>query len=107
MSKLNPNEAPKGYVAKTSLIGCYGCAFKGASCDGPDKECRWQFRKDGVEVIFVRKARPGMPTKERLKELRAAAKADPRCADEPWYVWFAEKVVDDYVASRMKKAGIK
>ena len=58
---IDPNEAPEGYLAVEGS-GCFGCAFTyvdegclGAICGGG-------YRKDGCNVIFVKKPDDGRAT---------------------------------------------
>ena len=56
--KLNPNDAPKGYVAKREKEGesCYGCHLSGLPlCVEKIESCQSRYRRDGCDVIFVRK----------------------------------------------------
>lgn len=58
MSKLNPNEAPKGFIAKpyNTRTGCKKCAFRGkVRCY--NVPC-YTSRKDGRNVYFVKKEPP-------------------------------------------------
>lgn len=55
--KVNPDEAPEGYVARFSDTGfCNGCYFFGdGSCAEKNEiSCQKQRRKDGCEVVFVK-----------------------------------------------------
>ena len=55
MGKVDPNEAPTGYVAVESE-GCHGCAFKAVGltvCQ--EKTPCGVHRKDGCYVIFIKK----------------------------------------------------
>lgn len=65
MPKLNPNEAPEGYVAVYygKAIGCGKCCFR----EAPDclQPCVANERADGCYVIFKRK--PTKPTKPTRK----------------------------------------
>lgn len=51
---MNPNEAPKGYIAKRADKSwtCKGCAFDETSCKG--RYCLPSQRKDKTSVIFVK-----------------------------------------------------
>ncbi len=57
--KLNPKEAPKGYVARETrkTYGCAGCVFydpgKCPSCQKTKASCMSFDRMDGCDVIFV------------------------------------------------------
>lgn len=64
--KLNPNDAPAGYVAKLSLgKRCDGCEFKySGGCF--TAACTMNARKDGLDVIFVK--RPAKPKKDKDAE---------------------------------------
>lgn len=63
MNRINPKEAPEGYVArkpkrfadtdKTCSL-CTGCAFDGAA-HPTSVHCYSGFRKDKRDVIFVKK----------------------------------------------------
>ena len=50
MNQINPQEAPEGYYAAPTESACRGCAFAQYRC--PEIDCRRQFRKDRVSVIF-------------------------------------------------------
>lgn len=55
--KLNPNEAPTGYVA-VAHYGCTGCAFEPLDDCAPTRAasgCTTKRRKDGHSVIFIRR----------------------------------------------------
>lgn len=62
--KLNPAEAPPGYVA-VAASGCDGCAFrhKESGCVAPEGvACSWPSRGDGLPVIFIkRETTPAKP----------------------------------------------
>ena len=52
--EIDPNEAPEGHYA-AEAYGCEGCAFLTATdCPKHVECCRWR-RKDGCDVIFVKK----------------------------------------------------
>lgn len=48
---LNPNEAPKGFVAVKCTAACEGCAFIEEDCRR--MACTRFQRNDGCDVIFV------------------------------------------------------
>lgn len=52
---VNPNEAPKGYVARPATQTCFGCDFlKEGDCTRRHSPgCEPEVRKDGQQVIFV------------------------------------------------------
>ena len=55
--KLNPNEAPTGYVA-AAHYGCTGCAFDPLDDCWPTRAgsgCTPKRREDGQSVIFVKR----------------------------------------------------
>ena len=55
-NKLNPNEAPPGYVAvaDASARGCSGCAINETpTCN--EANCTAMRRKDGHSVIFIKR----------------------------------------------------
>lgn len=61
--KLNPKEAPRGYVAKPApgQFDCHGCAFYKPdvqagrmTCGRPTLHCMFSERKDGCSVIFIK-----------------------------------------------------
>lgn len=58
-NKVNPNDAPKGYIAipmpESAKDNCKGCAFDGFSTCGSNLRCAAQERKDKSAVIFVKK----------------------------------------------------
>ena len=61
MNKVNPNEAPEGYVAvEQSSNLCTGCALrhKSGGCNVEESDginCTASIRMDGVNVIFIKK----------------------------------------------------
>ena len=57
---VDPNEAPEGYLAMEGE--CFGCAFKHVSADCLSVECVASRRKDGHNVIFVKKPDDGRAT---------------------------------------------
>ena len=54
MSKVDPNEAPEGYVA-VECAECYGCDLDYLSIECCRAACVSMHRKDGCEVIFVKR----------------------------------------------------
>lgn len=70
MSKVNPNEAPEGFVAVEEFNGCDTCAFieQKDTCHGNHK-CTPSRREDGCDVIFKKKPE-GMTFEEILPLLR-------------------------------------
>ena len=59
MSEFDPNEAPKGYVAVADDTGtCSGCCYDD-DCGFNAKHCYGGNRRDGVSVVFKKKAGPG------------------------------------------------
>lgn len=52
MNKVDPNEAPEGYMAVESL-SCANCAFTYCDEDCVRSFCSDRDRKDGCIVIFV------------------------------------------------------
>ena len=54
MGKADPNEAPEGYVA-VECVECYGCEFSYLSPKCLGAACGSAHRKDGCEVIFVKR----------------------------------------------------
>ena len=86
--KLNPNEAPMGYIAALSFRGsCDCCAFKGTQeCD--DAPCLWEDRNDKCEVYFVEAGKVKSPSPEAT-----------------FAAWFAEKYNhDDSIEESCRKA---
>jgi hypothetical protein len=88
MPKLNPNEAPEGYVAVEGK-GCRGCAFcakHGLDISGYALTCKrkgsytcgFSARKDGCSVIFHRK--PTKPVRKPREWLAWAVAGD-------WKTW--------------------
>ena len=56
MGKVDPNEAPEGYVAaKTVDNGCLGCDLDYLSIECCRAACGSTNRKDGCNVIFIKK----------------------------------------------------
>ena len=62
MNKVNPNEAPEGYIAVKEVDEinvCNGCSFDadfGTKCTKPiTYYCTANFRKDKSRVIFIKK----------------------------------------------------
>ena len=53
MGKVDPNEAPPGYMAAEESYGCNGCAFHYSEADCLSAFCSSSDRKDGCRVIFV------------------------------------------------------
>lgn len=56
--KLNPNDAPTGYVAVAAKQGCGGCAFllPNRQCAmAPNDGCMAFARRDGHSVIFIKR----------------------------------------------------
>lgn len=51
-NKLNPNEAPPGYVA-VAASGCNGCEIEDRLCI--DVRCTKNLRKDRNSVIFIKR----------------------------------------------------
>lgn len=77
---INPNEAPKGYVAvKAPSHGraCVSCAFikYGAKC--LDSDCHEKFRKDRTSVIFI-------PRESNLDELSVMTTAEAIAEAKRW-----------------------
>ena len=60
MMKVNPNEAPEGYVA-IAEGSCYGCAFD-SNCS--QANCLPGNRYDACSVIFIKKSPEFMPQHE-------------------------------------------
>ena len=54
MSKVDPNEALPGYVA-VECAECYGCEFSYISPECLGAACGSGHRKDGCNVIFVKR----------------------------------------------------
>ena len=54
MMAVNPNEAPEGYVA-VECAECYGCEFSYISPECLGAACGSAHRKDGCNVIFVKR----------------------------------------------------
>ena len=54
MGKVDPNEAPEGYVA-VDRDECYGCEFSYTSPECFGAACCSAHRKDGCNVIFVKR----------------------------------------------------
>ena len=54
MGKVDPNEAPTGYVA-VECTECYGCEFSYLSPKCLGAACGSAHRKDGCYVIFVKR----------------------------------------------------
>ena len=74
--KLNPKEAPKGYVARETrkTYGCAGCVFydpgKCPSCQKTKASCMSFDRMDGCDVIFVQAPkRPRQATAPEGKDI--------------------------------------
>ena len=61
MSKVDPNEAPEGYVA-VECAECYGCEFSYISPECLGAACGSGNRKDGCYVIFIKKPDDGKAT---------------------------------------------
>lgn len=57
MKKLNPNEAPAGYVA-VEAAGCTDCAWRPGSDACLSVACAAPLRRDGCCVIFVKRQPP-------------------------------------------------
>ena len=55
MSKIDPNEAPEGYVAVKETFVCRGCALTYLDGDCLAADCAESNRKDGCNVIFVKR----------------------------------------------------
>ena len=55
MGKVDPNEAPDGYVAAKTVVGCLGCDLDYLSIECCRAACGSTHRKDGCEVIFVKR----------------------------------------------------
>jgi len=76
--KLNPKEAPKGYIAvppEDPQIICSGCAFETdrmACCQAPP--CAPHDRQDGCDVIFIK-----APKRPRPKATFARWRKDVGC----------------------------
>lgn len=54
---IDTNDAPDGYIARESTLGCIGCAFyinNHQTCLKPTN-CYFHDRNDGHSVIFVKK----------------------------------------------------
>lgn len=79
MSKVNPNEAPDGYVAMEAKEFCDDCAFAGVEKECPDIECRARFRADNTSVIFKK----GMTFEEALKLLRQGKEVKRKGCKDP------------------------
>ena len=62
MGKLDPNEAPRGYVAEKENFGCSGCEVPFLTADCLDSFCGRAARKDGCNVLFVKKPDDGKAT---------------------------------------------
>ena len=63
MGKVDPNEAPEGYVAaKTVDNGCLGCDLDYLSIECCRAACGSTNRKDGCNVIFIKKPDDGKAT---------------------------------------------
>lgn len=58
---IDPNEAPEGYLA-VEYFGCDGCAFTLADKNCLSASCARDSRKDGCDVIFVKKPDDGRAT---------------------------------------------
>ena len=54
MGKIDPNEAPEGYVA-VACDGCYGCEFFHSRPECLGAACSPGRRNDGCYVIFINK----------------------------------------------------
>ena len=54
MGRVDPNEAPEGYVA-VECAECYGCEFSYLSPKCLGAACGSAHRKDGCNVIFVKR----------------------------------------------------
>ena len=61
MGKVDPSEAPEGCVAVKSR-GCDRCAFTYVDEDCLGAICSGGYRKDGCNVIFVKKPDDGKAT---------------------------------------------
>ena len=73
--KLNPAEAPPGYVA-VAASGCDGCAFrhKESGCVAPEGvACSGPFRGDGVTAIFIKRPAEPAPLDARYSQRMPAA----------------------------------
>lgn len=73
--KLNPNEAPAGYVAvaDASARGCSRCAINGMpACD--EASCTANRRDDGCGVVFVKREPASLDARLTIR-LPAAVKA--------------------------------
>ena len=61
---INPNEAPKGYIAIPSVCHnmCTGCAMRGTGCIGPTEgRCQPRHRKDNSDVIYAKRPELQLP----------------------------------------------
>lgn len=74
MKKLNPNEAPAGYVAVAddSALGCSRCAIN-ATIACQDTECTALRRVDGCGVIFIKRETPPLEPLDARLTLRLPA----------------------------------
>ena len=81
--KLNPNEAPPGYVAVASSLLCKGCAFDALdSChaERAGHSCTKRDREDGNCVVFIKRTEAAKPTplnSRYSQRMPAAVKAKP------------------------------
>ena len=56
MGKINPNEAPEGYVAVSSYLGCGRCDFYiQGQCTNTAADCLPCERDDGCNVNLIKK----------------------------------------------------
>ena len=56
MNKLNPHDAPEGYIAVKATMLCGGCKFKKKDCGSlPELNCCPSDRNDNQIVIFKKK----------------------------------------------------
>ena len=62
MGKIDPNEAPEGYVAVKETFACSGCALTDLDGDCFAAVCAESHRKDGCNVIFIKKPDDGKAT---------------------------------------------
>lgn len=62
MGKVDPNEAPEGYMAAEEDLVCLGCSFIYPSKECIAVSCGGAYRKDGRDVIFIKKPGDGKAT---------------------------------------------
>ena len=76
-TKLNPHEAPKGYIAvRTNRRNCIGCAFHPAT-DCQDRPCLPSERNDRCLIHFVKET--DAPKRPRPKATFARWRKDVGC----------------------------